>query len=143
MVSKNFEGGIFVSLWAGKSEKYGSEWWLASKGLKARKSSHVSLFCPAVILHGAGCYPLASSCLEWKLEEENWNYPESVIFSETATVQPPLGQQEAAADDSGDDKGKWVLLLICAISDEGLWEQKGPVTVSHPFCSGRPTHSFT
>ena len=28
------------------------------------------------------------------------------FFSETATVQPPLGQQEAAVDDSGDDKGK-------------------------------------
>lgn len=29
-----------------------------------------------------------------------------VFFSETATVQLPLGQQEATVDDSGDDKGK-------------------------------------
>lgn len=29
-----------------------------------------------------------------------------MFFSETATVQPPLGQQEAAVDDGGDDKGK-------------------------------------
>lgn len=40
------------------------------------------------------------------MQEENWNYPKSLFFSKTASTQPPLGQQEVAVDDSGDDEGK-------------------------------------
>lgn len=32
--------------------------------------------------------------------------PRKCVFSEVATLQPALGQQEVAVDDNGDDKGK-------------------------------------
>lgn len=32
--------------------------------------------------------------------------PRKCVYSEAATMQPALGQQEVTADDSGDDKGK-------------------------------------
>lgn len=32
--------------------------------------------------------------------------PRKCVYSEAATMQPALGQQEVTADDNGDDKGK-------------------------------------